>query len=60
METNKNKDSQHCGNRQKKIAFGIAPLGIVSLGIVPMVVKSIVVVRIGVFFFAVAMGIVNS
>ena len=57
---NKNKDNQHCGTKPKKIAFGIAPLGIVSVGIVPMGVVSIGVVPMGVFSFgAVAMGIVN-
>ena len=60
MEINKNKDSQHCGTKPKKIAFGIAPLGIVSIGIVPMGVISIGIVPMGVFSFgAVAMGIVN-
>ena len=60
MEINKNKDRQHCGTKPKKIAFGIAPLGIVSIGIVPMGVISIGVVPMGVFSFgAVAMGIVN-
>ena len=60
METNNNKDSQHCGTKPKKIAFGIAPLGIVSIGIVPMGVISIGLVPMGVFSFgAVAMGIVN-
>ena len=60
MEINKNKESQHCGAKPKKIAFGIAPLGIVSIGIVPMGVISIGVVPMGVFSFgAVAMGIVN-
>ena len=55
-----NKESQHCGSKPKRIAFGIAPLGIVSIGIVPMGVISIVVVPMGVFSFgAVAMGIVN-
>ena len=55
-----NKDSQHCGTKPKKFAFGIAPLGIVSIGIVPMGVISIGVVPMGVFSFgAVAMGIVN-
>ena len=59
MEIN-NKESQHCGTKPKKIAFGIAPLGIVSIGIVPMGVISIGVVPMGVFSFgAVAMGIVN-
>ena len=54
------KESLHCGTKPKKIAFGIAPLGIVSIGIVPMGVISIGVVPMGVFSFgAVAMGIVN-
>jgi len=57
---NNKKESQHCGTKPKKIAFGIAPLGIVSIGIVPMGVISIGVVPMGVFSFgAVAMGIVN-
>ena len=60
MEINNNKESQHCGTKPKKIAFGIAPLGIVSIGIVPMGVISIGVVPMGVFSFgAVAMGIIN-
>ena len=60
MEISKNKDTQHCGTKPKKIAFGIAPLGIISVGIVPMGVVSIGVVPMGVFSFgAVAMGIVN-
>ena len=60
MEINKNKENLHCGTKPKKIAFGIAPLGIVSIGIVPMGVISIGVVPMGVFSFgAVAMGIVN-
>ena len=60
MEINKNKEIQHCGTKPKKIAFGIAPLGIVSIGIVPMGVISIGVVPMGVFSFgAVAMGIIN-
>ena len=60
MEINKNKESQHCGTKPKKIAFGIAPLGIVSIGIVPMGVISIGIVPMGEFSFgAVAMGIVN-
>ena len=60
MEIKKNKDNQHCGTKPKKIAFGIAPLGIVSIGIVPMGVISIGVVPMGVFSFgAVAMGIIN-
>ena len=60
MGITNNKESQHCGSKPKKIAFGIAPLGIVSIGIVPMGVVSIGVVPMGVFSFgAVAMGIVN-
>ena len=60
MGITNNKDSQHCGTKPKKFAFGIAPLGIVSIGIVPMGVISIGVVPMGVFSFgAVAMGIVN-
>ena len=60
MEIKKNKETLHCGTKPKKIAFGIAPLGIVSVGIVPMGVVSIGVVPMGVFSFgAVAMGIVN-
>ena len=60
MGITNNKESQHCGSKPKKIAFGIAPLGIVSIGIVPMGVISIGIVPMGVFSFgAVAMGIVN-
>ena len=60
MGISNNKESQHCGTKPKKIAFGIAPLGLVSIGIVPMGVISIGVVPMGVFSFgAVAMGIVN-
>ena len=60
MEINNNKENQHCGTKPKKIAFGIAPLGLVSIGIVPMGVISIGIVPMGVFSFgAVAMGIVN-
>ena len=60
MGIDNNKESQHCGTKPKKIAFGIAPLGIVSIGIVPMGVISIGIVPMGVFSFgAVAMGIVN-
>ena len=60
MEKDKTSDIQHCGTKPKKIAFGIAPLGIISIGIVPMGVISIGIVPMGVFSFgAVAMGIVN-
>ena len=60
METKKELDSSHCGAKPKKIAFGIAPLGIVSIGVVPMGIVSIGIVPMGVFSLgAVAMGIVN-
>ena len=60
MKKDNTPDIQHCGNKPKKIAFGIAPLGIISIGIVPMGVISIGIVPMGVFSFgAVAMGIVN-
>ena len=60
MEKDKTSDIQHCGTKPKKIAFGIAPLGLISIGIVPMGVVSIGIVPMGVFSFgAVAMGIIN-
>ena len=60
MGTTNDKESQHCRTKPKKIAIGIAPLGIVSIGIVPMGVISVGLVPMGVFSFgAVAMGIVN-
>ena len=60
MKKEKTSDIQHCGTKPKKIAFGIAPLGIISIGIVPMGVVSIGIVPMGVFSFgAVAMGILN-
>jgi len=60
LEKDKTSDIQHCGTKPKKIAFGIAPLGIISIGIVPMGVVSIGIVPMGVFSFgAVAMGIIN-
>tara|TARA_B100000212_G_scaffold325941_1_gene288023 strand:- start:450 stop:878 length:429 start_codon:yes stop_codon:yes gene_type:complete len=60
LEKEKTSDINHCGSKPKKVAFGIAPLGIISIGIVPMGVVSIGVVPMGVFSFgAVAMGIIN-
>jgi len=60
LEKDKTLDIQHCGSKPKKVAFGIAPLGIISIGIVPMGVVSIGIVPMGVFSFgAVAMGIIN-
>ena len=37
-----------CSDKPKRIAFGVAPLGIISIGIVPMGVVSIGVVPMGV------------
>ena len=30
-----------CGDKPKRIAFGVAPLGIISIGIVPMGVHAV-------------------
>jgi hypothetical protein len=50
-----------CGDKPKRIAFGVAPLGIISIGIVPMGVVSIGVVPMGVISFGVVgMGVINS
>ncbi|MCP9773751.1 hypothetical protein KBY66_14220 [Synechococcus sp. Tobar12-5m-g] len=50
-----------CGDKPKRIAFGVAPLGIISIGIVPMGVVSIGVVPMGVISIgAVAMGVINA
>jgi hypothetical protein len=50
-----------CGNKPKRIAFGIAPLGIVSIGVVPMGVVSIGVVPMGVVSLGVVgMGVLNA
>lgn len=50
-----------CGDRPRRIAFGIAPLGIVSIGIVPMGVVSIGVVPMGVVSLGVVgMGVLNA
>ncbi|MFN9644822.1 MAG: hypothetical protein ACK6BG_06825 [Cyanobacteriota bacterium] len=50
-----------CGSKPKRIAFGIAPLGIMSIGIVPMGVVSIGVVPMGVISLGVVgMGVVNA
>lgn len=51
----------HCGSRPKKIAVGIAPLGVISIGIVPMGVVAIGVVPMGVVSLgAVAMGVITG
>ncbi len=51
----------HCGSKPKKIAIGIAPLGIISIGIVPMGIITIGIVPMGVVSLGVvAMGVVNA
>ena len=50
-----------CGSRPKKIAIGIAPLGVISIGIVPMGIITIGIVPMGVVSLGVvAMGVVNA
>ena len=51
----------HCGSKPKKIAIGIAPLGLISIGIVPMGIITIGIVPMGVVSLGVvAMGVVNA
>ena len=51
----------HCGSKPKKIAIGIAPLGLISIGIVPMGIFTIGIVPMGVVSIGVvAMGVVNA
>ncbi len=51
----------HCGSKPKKIAIGIAPLGMISIGIVPMGIVTIGIVPMGVVSLGVvAMGVVNA
>ena len=53
--------SSHCGSQPKKIAIGIAPLGIISIGIVPMGIITIGIVPMGVVSLGVvAMGVINA
>tara|TARA_Y100001968_G_C19284150_1_gene680768 strand:+ start:483 stop:923 length:441 start_codon:yes stop_codon:yes gene_type:complete len=57
----KEEGSAHCGSKPKKIAIGIAPLGIISIGIVPMGIVTIGIVPMGVVSLGVvAMGVVNA
>jgi hypothetical protein len=50
-----------CGDKPKRLAIGIAPLGIISIGVVPMGVVSIGVVPMGVVSIGlVGMGVVNA
>ena len=56
-----NESPSHCGSKPKKIAIGIAPLGIISIGIVPMGIVTIGVVPMGVVSLGVvAMGVINA
>ena len=51
----------HCGSKPKKIAIGIAPLGLISIGVVPMGIITIGIVPMGVVSLGVvAMGVVNA
>ena len=51
----------HCGSKPKKIAIGIAPLGLISIGIVPMGIVTIGIVPMGVVSIGVvAMGVINA
>ncbi|WP_186537617.1 hypothetical protein [Synechococcus sp. BIOS-E4-1] len=53
--------SEHCGSKPKKIAFGIAPLGVVAIGIVPMGVVCIGIVPMGVVGIGlVSMGAITA
>jgi hypothetical protein len=50
-----------CGEKPKRLAIGIAPVGIMSIGVVPMGVVSIGVVPMGVVSIGlVGMGVVNA
>ena len=60
-EQQKVEPSSHCGSKPKKIAIGIAPLGVISIGIVPMGIVTIGIVPMGVVSLGiVAMGVVNA
>ena len=51
----------HCGSKPKKIAIGIAPLGVISIGVVPMGIVTIGIVPMGVVSLGVvAMGVINA
>ncbi|WP_320674142.1 hypothetical protein [Prochlorococcus sp. MIT 1341] len=57
----RSESTEHCGSKPKKIAIGIAPLGIVSIGIVPMGIVTIGIVPMGVVSIGVvAMGVMNA
>ena len=60
-ELDQTEEPSHCGGRPKKLAIGIAPLGIISIGIVPMGFVSIGIVPMGVVSLGfVGMGVVNA
>ena len=60
-EQHQSQGPAHCGSKPKKIAIGIAPLGLVSIGIVPMGIVTIGIVPMGVVSLGVvAMGVVNA
>ncbi len=60
-DQNQEQNSSHCGSKPKKLAIGIAPLGLVSIGIVPMGIVTIGIVPMGVVSIGVvAMGVVNA
>ena len=51
----------NCGDKPKRLAIGVAPLGIISIGVVPMGVVSIGVVPMGVVSVGVVgMGVLNA
>ncbi len=60
-ETQQSEEFSHCGSKPKKIAIGIAPLGIISIGIVPMGIITIGIVPMGIVSLGVvAMGVANA
>tara|TARA_B100000700_G_C15062280_1_gene866691 strand:- start:1505 stop:1936 length:432 start_codon:yes stop_codon:yes gene_type:complete len=61
IDNKKTEGPSHCGSKPKKIAIGIAPLGVISIGIVPMGIVTIGIVPMGVVSLGVvAMGVVNA
>ncbi len=61
LSQDNSEEPTHCGGKPKKIAIGIAPLGVISIGIVPMGIVTIGIVPMGVVSLGVvAMGVVNA
>ena len=57
----KSESPAHCGSKPKKLAIGIAPLGIIAIGVVPMGIATLGIVPMGVVSLGVvAMGVVNA